>query len=639
MNIEKTLKLFRVIWGEQEGFVFLPIKDKSGTWNDTSLPYDPKDMTNIRAHLEKIMSKEYNAYWCPVVFKLPRRIKENAYKPLVFWADLDDVDPRKLGELEPTVAWKSSDRRYQGLWAIDFEDKHAEYTLDQLEAINKGLTYKVNADKSGWDIGQVLRIPGSINYKYDPPQQGDILWIKKRYFPLSSMSKVVNDIDVKKPEKTIETLISGYDIPKRITDLLFIDPSEVKVGDRSEKLWEIETALIEKGVPVSDVIQIVQLCPYNKFTGRRNELEQIWKEVVKAEKHVRETHLSKVTITDSSKEIKNAEDDDFIKNFEELVSQHLDPPTWLVQNIWQEGTYGMIAGEPKTYKSVQSTDLCLSIASGSPFLNNFQVEKCGAVLYVQEENSENTVQDRVKTMAVAKGILSGGGSMANIPFYSISNKGLNFKEKESRKLLEQSIAVIRPRFVVLDPLYMMFGDVDENSAKEVGDILRWLTSLRNKYQCSLLICHHYNKAGKDSTRGGQRIRGTGAFHAWVESALYIKATTEEAKVKIDREFRSFPPMSEIELDMELGDPGELMYAPRIYTHTNVKSSEMNMKKEQIMDVVATMSRTKAEIKALTKLSRRDIDNGLNELVSEGIVCKMGTGSKSDPLKFRVSADR
>lgn len=623
------LRILRAIWGKQQGFVFLPTKE-AGVFTEHGFKY-PDEWSSIEEHVKEYESKGADLYWCPLIFKKARRVKENALQPGVFYADLDTVDPNSIPEeLRPTIAWKSSDNNYQSLWVIGEQGENYNF-----EDVNKALTYALGADKSGWDITQVLRIPGTKNYKYAPPQQGELLWVEKRYYSVPKLVALLKAGQEKAPSstRTIKEILDGYAISARAQDLVYAEEADVVVGERSDRLWEIETLLIEAGVPVADVIEVVRQCPYNKFKGRRDEMNQIVTEVMKAEKHVRDTHIASVTITNSSAPAPStAEAQDLVQSFEEFVSERIRPPEWLVRNIWQAGTYGIIAGEPKTYKSVQATDLALSVASGVPFLNSFPVEQTGAVLYIQEENGKQTVQDRVHKIAAAKGIFA----MQHVPIYFINNAGLNFQTKQSRALLEQSIEQLNPKLVILDPVYMLFGNVDENSAKEVGDILRWLTSLRNKYGCGLLLCHHYNKGtgSTNATRGGQRIRGTGAFHAWVESALYIMATDTPNKVKVDREFRAFQVYGKVSVEIKMGEPGQLLYQP-IIEHSDL-SVTLSDKEERVIEALSSKPMALPELEATCKLSQRDTRTAIDTLVTKGVVRKLaGNGGRMSKAVFML----
>lgn len=612
-----NLNVLKAVWGSHNGFVFVPRKRK-GVWDEGEAFSYPDSWDSIKNRVEKSVIDGWDTYWCPLLFDKPKRLKENVSPTCnILWADLDAVNPTKLGALKPTVAWASSDERYQALWALDAR----ESTLT-VEGVNKDLSYHIGADKGGWDITQVLRVPGTKNYKYSPPQDGKLLWAEKRLFNLEKVKTSVRPTTsepLPEPTENLKTLLEGWALPERVSELLNTRKEDVIVGERSERLWEIETLLVEAGLPILEIVKIISVCEWNKFKGRKGEQEHIYREVLKAEQHVKSRSRSTISLTtDPTGEALKQQV--WALPFKTFATKDMSPPMWLVDNIWQVGTYGMIAGEPKTYKSVQATDLALSVASGRPFLGSFNVNMRGAVLYIQEENNEQTVQDRLFKIAESKGLLSvskdGFGLKEDLPIYFSNNYGVDLTDKSSRELIEKTIQEIEPVLVILDPLYMMLGRTDENSAKEVGEVLRWLTYLRNQYKCAILVCHHYNK-GSVNARGGQRVRGSGAFHAWVESALYVSATAERGKVKIEREFRAASPLAEIEVQIEMGSPGELFYK------AVVKGTEddmtLDLKREEVCAVLSATPRTFTELTVLCKMSHADLKTCLTELMADGLV--------------------
>ena len=113
-------------------------------------------------------------------------------------------------------------------------------------------------------------------------------------------------------------------------------------------------------MPILTVVDIISICPWNKFKGRKGEREQIHNEILKADKHVKtKPGVKEVTTEPTSEELDRIKTDWAIP-FSKFASEKMEKPEWLVEGIWQKGTYGLIAGEPKTYKSVQATDLALS---------------------------------------------------------------------------------------------------------------------------------------------------------------------------------------------------------------------------------------------------------------------------------------
>jgi len=609
------LNVLKAVWNTQEGYVFVP-RRKGKVWDEGRAFAYPGEWQAIQERVTQSANDAWDTYWCPMVFDKPKRLKENARKEQgILWADLDEVNPKNLGNLRPSIAWASSDDRYQCLWSLD-----SKHDIDVVEQVNKDLTYHIGADKGGWDVTQVLRIPGSPNHKYDPPQQGRFLWAEKNAYVLEKVQEqvVATEAIEAAPVDAIEQLLEAWTITARTRDLLLVNPDEVEQGERSDRLWEIETSLIEAGVPLLDIVDVIMQCPWNKFKGRRNEAEQIYGEILKADKHVKtRVEAERMVVVPVEERMKG---DMWAIPFETFVSKRIEAPKWLVKDIWQSGTYGMIAGEPKTYKSVQATDLALSVASGRPYIGQFPVEISGPVLYIQEENNEQTVQDRVFKTAYSKGMLTstpGGWALADdLPLYFSNNYGVDLTAKDSRELIEATIEKLKPVLIILDPLYMMLGQVDENSAKEVGDVLRWLTYLRNQYNVAIMICHHYNKGGT-SARGGQRVRGSSAFHAWVESALYIKSTAEPFTVQIEREFRAYPSMGELTLSVDMGAPGELYY--RMTLDETANSTSVPRQFEDVVEALAVSHRTLEELKAVVTMSRRELVAALKDLELKGIV--------------------
>src|SRR5690606_8075578 len=88
----------------------------------------------------------------------------------LLWADLDEVDPNTC-DPKPHVAWETSTGRYAALWYLD-EARDAQEVLH----VNRNLTNFLGADPGGWDLTQVLRVPGTVNRKYGHEQRGVLLW-------------------------------------------------------------------------------------------------------------------------------------------------------------------------------------------------------------------------------------------------------------------------------------------------------------------------------------------------------------------------------------------------------------------------------------------------------------------------------
>lgn len=679
------LHILEVVWGDKRGYVFAPrwqitgFDDEGkpvGPWDEGPAFRWPEDRAAIFARIQKSAEEGYEVYFCPVVFPHPRRKAWDKYtgeyigpaKVDLLWADLDEANPEHVVP-RPSIAWKTSDSKAAALWFLD-EPYDALKVLD----VNKAVTYANQADKSGWDMTQVLRVPGTENHKYDPPQMGRLLWAEDKRYSLESVASMVVkeapqttakvDVEVAvvpdSDEARLEALrkrAEKYKLRASTKELLLVHPSAVKKGERSEKLWELEKRLIEDGLSVAEALGLVKLSAWNKFRGRRDEDAQLLRDLLKAEKEYRASRreaveplpVKRVGVQPQDHEDAGVEyvegdrakeEDDAVRwltTYEEFIEARLQPPQWIVEWIWQEG-YGMIAGEPKTFKSVTATDLALSVASGRHFLGKFRVVQTGPVIYLQRENSESTIQDRILKIARQKGLLRDvdGHSYLppNIEIYFGNNYPIDLTDERWRKRIEATIKQIKPKLLILDPLYMMIGNADENSSSEMNNILTWLTSLRDNYGCYTIIVHHYKKGSEG--RGGQRIRGTSAFHGWVETGLYLSLTGEPGVVRMDREFRSMQSPGSIKIKYQLGSAGEWEYRPLVLEDPGSGGAGVVVayKKEELLSFLAGHGEsTRDEIKAALNAELPKINQWLRELEWEGRIVKRRT---STGMRYKLS---
>ena len=151
------------VWESQPGAFFcISTKSRNGQWQDKF--FRRKDLNRVEAYIKANLDKD--VYWCPHGFAKPRRLKDYAQMPSLLWADLDEANPVGMTP-QPTIAWESSPGRYVALWETETKVN---------ESLNRRLTYHVGADPGGWDVTQVLRVPGTNNYKYPHAPSVKLLW-------------------------------------------------------------------------------------------------------------------------------------------------------------------------------------------------------------------------------------------------------------------------------------------------------------------------------------------------------------------------------------------------------------------------------------------------------------------------------
>ena len=258
----------------------------------------------------------------------------------------------------------------------------------------------------------------------------------------------------------------------------------------------------------------------------------------------------------------------------DLIRLVKKPLGWAVEGFWVAQSQGVVAGEPKTYKSMFTLDMAVSIASGLPFLNAHKVKQ-GTVLIVQEENDEEIMKDRLVKIMSAKRLVPEdkirevGTNTFNIKFAThlplifINRRNFSLNDENNLKDLTSVIINENVKMLILDPFYTMF-DGNLNDMQSVKEALKVISSFNRKFKMSVILVHHNHKTPYNVKpsfmRGGQKMLGSMGMHAWTASGLYL--TKEENRrnvITIEREFRAFPEMSDVRVVFSEGKAGSFGY--------------------------------------------------------------------------------
>lgn len=560
MDSGQILKIISRAWGRQKGYCFFPTisgtaKDKRErimSYREGQAFYWPKDRDKIISHLDANRSND--VYWCPSLFEMPRRKMELAMDEHALWADLDEVDPRNIDDYPPTIAWETSPGRYQALWVIVGGDMQGASWHGRE---NQKLTYLLGADESGWDTTQLLRLPSWYNHKPEyrkkgKPVEGRLLFTNGRqYLPdefgelpdvptgagevVSILEDEIDHVDRHEVWGRVRLKVST-----RVRE--FMAAKEAS-GDRSDVLWEMERELADAGCTATEIVALVRNTPWNKYDGRSDELRRLAIEAAKA--------ISQRSEETSERLLEEIQQRPAPTNLFTLV-RNLKTPPWLVRDVLTEGAVGFIAGQPKSFKSWVGLDMALSVASGQPFLGHFAVERPGPTLYIQEEDSAPLLKSRLgkvwPSKVADKLVIEdedlywlpavddrqvNGGVGCDIDAYV--GQTFTISDVSWQSWLDETLSNKAEqvpggyRLLVLDPLMMMAGEVDENRAQEMTTkIFRPLKELARKHNLAIQIVHHLRKYdGKNGPiRGGQLLLGSVANHAWAEDSMYFRLNRE-----------------------------------------------------------------------------------------------------------------
>lgn len=516
MTREADMKSALRLWRQSPGDYFcISTKSPSGMWRDH---FFSRREINKAAAFAKSKSRTHNVYMSTHGFSEPKRHKDFSIDPYWLSADLDECDPRTL-DIKPTIAIESSPGRYVGYWLCDAAVS---------EELNRRFTYYIEADPSGWDRTQVLRVPGTRNFKYKEKPWVKLLWRDGPRYQVKRLEKLIPQVeteDGKSEGGDATDIYDAYekDMPRWVRKEL-TNP-RVQHGKRSEVLWKLINDLLEIGMTKDEVFTILWDNAWNKHAERRGGERQLEREIDKAMgRHV-----------GGSKKLKKKEpynvmadraDGDptkqrfHIVTMDQVVEEDVD---WIVEQMMARCQTTIWEGDPGVGKSYFLMWLCVHFCNGwrLPWEDKSVKRKPLKVLYADMENSASSV---TKVRLTDNGLINGEN-------YYQCTEPFSVDDPESIEAFEEQVLkVFKPDIVVIDPVNLYIGNADTYRASETQQALQVLKELSERYGFSLNIVRHLNKsaAGKALYAGNGSI----AFAGVARIIATIGWHPEEADMRV-----------------------------------------------------------------------------------------------------------
>lgn len=218
---------------------------------------------------------------------------------------------------------------------------------------------------------------------------------------------------------------------------------------------------------------------------------------------------------------------------------------WLIEDLWLAEACGLIGGQPKVCKSWLGLDMAVSVASGTPCLGHFLVKAQGPTLVFLAEDAASEVRQRVDGISKSRGI-----AIAALPLSIITAPTLRLDFEDDQKRLAATIAKLKPKLVLLDPLVRLHR-LDENNAREISGLLGYLRELQRQFHTAIVLTHHSSK--RAYSRPGQGLRGSSDLHAFGDSNAYL--TRRDDQIELTLEHRSASALEPIRLELQVNDEG------------------------------------------------------------------------------------
>ena len=299
-----TKEFFETIFGDNTGYLILATKDDNGNLtNNTPFKY-PAALNAVVRYVE--MRTDIDVWFSPMLYSGLRRNSSMVANTPVIYADTDEFDPAQF-KIAPSLNVITSENplKRHSYWLLDGEySPHDVSTAARAIALTHASKdvdgNQAGVDPSGWDLTQLLRVPGTKNRKfetlkadgskaypqYSEPQDvfvenftGEIYSLEDittAYDP-SNLPKVVRTL----PSKMSESLPPAAEVLNRVMNdskLKQMYTHEPRTSeDRSELMYNFCSEMFRCGFTPEEVVVAAWGTAYNKYRLDNRTMDELWR--------------------------------------------------------------------------------------------------------------------------------------------------------------------------------------------------------------------------------------------------------------------------------------------------------------------------------------------------------------------------
>ena len=188
-----------------------------------------------------------------------------------------------------------------------------------------------------------------------------------------------------------------------------------------------------------------------------------------------------------------------LRHVRELLT---NPPAvrWLIRGIIEADTLALLYGQPGAGKSFIALSMAASIACGSDWYGHRVTQ--GPAVYILGEGGGG-VSRRLRAWQLS----NADARLQDAPLY-VSSRMVPLGEAEA---VAEIVAAIeesgagKPSSVWIDTLARAAAGLDENSSRDMGELVRACDAIRERYGCAVVLVHHAGH-NQDRARGSSAIK-------------------------------------------------------------------------------------------------------------------------------------
>jgi hypothetical protein len=385
------------------------------------------------------------------------------------------------------------------------------------------LTQALGGDKSGVDIGQLLRVPGTWHHKREPFEGRILRSAGTVYTRGQLLTRVAKGL--------------GF-APGLASELGADDP----YGDRSKLLWKFSRNAAELGLDQELTFKLIKATKWNKW---QDEPERLKEDIARA--YDQQPEAKPVADPEKQQAIEQHDAHDGDETIEAWHMATVDtfgpvirkPVSWVVPGIIPEAGCGLLVSAPKVGKTRIAIEMALGLATGRKPLG-IQLKKPVPVGFLSLEDGEYLFADRLSTgMRDGRARYHWDGHIKQDgkqlvweppqPMDLFTNFAqVDLSDNDDKQRLYETIEKYGLKLVIIDTLSMAIGKSDVSNSKEMYAILKDIKTIAKATGCAIMFIHHTRKRMFEKGETIQEmVLGSTALHAWSDFIMNLVAPSEE----------------------------------------------------------------------------------------------------------------
>jgi hypothetical protein len=224
-----------------------------------------------------------------------------------------------------------------------------------------------------------------------------------------------------------------------------------------------------------------------------------------------------------------------IEDTVDFLSRPVEQPKVLIEGVLYQGSKMILGSGSKSFKTWTLLDLAMSVACGAPWLGINTT--AGKVLFLNFELKPASIGSRMNAIKTARCL---HWESEKFDLWNLRGHAAEYSTVIP-KILER-VKTKGYDLIILDPVYKLYGDTDENSAGDVAKLMNELERLAVKTNAAIVFSAHFSKGNQAGKESVDRVSGSGVFARDPDSILSFTKHQEDNAFVVESTLRDFKQM-------------------------------------------------------------------------------------------------